>query len=374
MGQPPRTEIGFFFSRGQPYQQRVSWPILQSTDKAWLIQTPAGELWVPSYRWSRMLPGTGASANEQQFNAVLDFLRDITSTHRDARVEVRRAGKGSSDLSVTVGYTVVVRCPDSGQVIDELKRTSIVPASQFQANGDKWSVPRWVVAKKLKPREGFQERPVWPGMQALQDQLQRAFDAAMAGQVAATAAALKADQEAAEQRAEKDRIAANVKARRQTLVAEDGEFALAFARQKLTLDELGGLGCRLYGWPRWLPGEPIDGPLEVTLAGIVSAVRGHPDFAGWREKNIHRQGGLLKPPKTAPSRQPDRIIENCVVEWSEYVGPSKSRRRIDHRDEGCRVEIFGQKREIELADGRFIVKMAGFNLKITEPARSEAIA
>ena len=376
MGQPQRTEIDVFFSRGQPYEQRVSWPVLQSTEKAWLIQTPAGELWVPSYRWDRMPTALGACANERKLNAVLDFLRSITSTHRDARVEVRRAGKGSSDLSVTVGYTVVVRCPDSARVIGELKRTSIVPASQLEATADKWSVPRWVVAKKLKLGEGFQTRPVWPGMQALQDQLQVAFDAAMAGEAAATAAILKAGQEAAERRAEKDRIAATAKAHRQALVADDGELALAFARQKLTLDELGSLGCRPQGWPRWLPGEPIDGSLEMTLAGIVSAVRSHPEFVAWRAKNIHRQGTLLKPPKPAPSRQPDRVITNCVVEWCERVGPSSRQRRIDHRDVGCTVEIFGQKHEIELADGRFIVKMAGPNLKITEPepARSEATA
>ena len=114
----------------------------------------------------------------------------------------------------------------------------------------------------------------------------------------------------------------------------------------------------------------------MTLAGIVSAVRSHPEFAAWREKNIHRQGTLLKPPKPAPSRQPDRVIMNCIVEWCERVGPASRQRRIDHRDEGCTVEIFGQKHEIELADGRFIVKMAGPNLKITEPepARSEATA
>lgn len=374
MEKPQRTEVEVVFSRGQPYEQRVSWPVVQSTDKAWLIQTPAGELWVPSYRWSRMLPGPGASANEQKLNAVLNFLRDITSTHRDARVEVRRAGKGSSDLSVTVGYTVVVRCPESGRAIDELKRTSIVPASQLGADGDKWSVPRWVVAKKLKPGEGFKTRAEWPGIQALQSQLQAAFDAAMAGEAAATAATRKAGQEAAERRAEKDRLAADAKANRQALVAQDGELALAFARKKLTLDDLGSLGCRPQGWPRWLPGEPIDGSLEMTLAGIVSAVRSHPEFAAWREKNIHRQGALLKPPKAAPPRQPDRVIKNCVVEWCERVGPASRPRRIDHRDEGCTVEIYGQKHEIELADGRFIVKMSGPYLKITEPARSEAIA
>lgn len=376
MEQPRRTEIGFSFSRGQPYQQRVSWPILQSTDKAWLIRTPAGELWVPSYRWSRMLPGVGAPANEQQFNAVLNFFRDITSMHRDARVEVRRAGKGSSDLSVTVGYTVVVCCPDSGRVINELKRTSIVPASQFRAEGDKWSVPRWVVAKKLKPGEAFETRPGWPGMQALQGQLQAAFDAAMVGEADAAAAALKAGEEAAKRRTEKDTIAADAKAHLQALVAVDGELALAFARKKLTLDELVGLGCRLYAWPRWLPGEHVDGPLEITLASIVNAVRSHPDFAAWREKNIHRRGALLKQPKAPPPRQPERVIKNCVVEWCEYIGPRKSPRRIDHRDEGCTVEIFGQKHKIELADGRFIVKMTGRNLKIieSEPARSEATA
>ena len=366
MGPPQRTEIDVYFSRGQPYEQRVSWPVLQSTEKAWLIQTPAGELWVPSYRWDRMPAALGSCANERKLNAVTNFLRDITSTHRDAGVEVRRAGKGSSDLSVTVAYAVVVRCPDSGSVIGQLKRTSIVPASQLRADGDKWSVPRWVVAKKLKPGEGFQSRPVWPRMQALQGQLQAAYDAAMAGEADAAAATLKAGQEAAERRAEKDRIAATAKAHRQALVAEDGELALVFARQRLTLDELGSLGYRPQGWPRWLPGEPIDGSLEMTLAGIVSAVRSHPEFAAWREKNIHRQGTLLKPPKPAPSRQPDRVITNCVVEWCERVGPSSRQRRIDHRDEGCTVEIFGQKHEIELADGRFIVKMAGPNLKITE--------
>ena len=58
------------------------------------------------------------------------------------------------------------------------------------------------------------------------------------------------------------------------------------------------------------------------------------------------------------------------------MGNANSQRRIDHCDTGCTVEVYGQKHEIELADGRFVVKMVGPNLKITEPepARSEATA
>lgn len=374
MNQHTRTSVGVTFGLGQPYAQRVSWPILKSTGKAWLIQTPAGDIWVPSYRWDHLPTGSGATDEERKLNAVVDFLSTITSTNNDALVNVRRAGKGSSELSWTVAFTVVVRGADGFGVIEERQRTSIVPASQLKSDGGQWSVPRWVLAKKLRSNEGFKTRPVWPGLRVLKDQLRSAFDAAMAGEVAAKAATVKATQEAAERRAEADRVAADAKSVRQALIAEDGEFALAFAQRKLNLEDLAGLGCRLHGWPRWLPAERADGPLERTLASLINAVRGHPEYATWREKNLHRRGDLVKPklPRPLPRRQPDRVIKNCVVEWCEYTGSTNNLRRIDHRDEGCTVEVFGKKHEIELADGRFVIKMAGPNLKITEHARDGA--
>lgn len=370
MTQSTRSSINVTFGFGQPYAQRVSWPILQTTAKAWLIQTPGGDIWVPSYRWDHMPSGSGATADKQKFNAVVDFLRSITSTNNDALVAVRRAGKGSSDLSTTVAFTVVVRDADGLNVIEERQRTSIVPASQLKSDGDHWSVPRWVLAKKLKPREGFKTRPLWPGLQVLQDQLRSALDGAIAGETALKAATLKAADEAAQQRAEKERAAADAKLARQAAIAEDGELALAFARKRLTLQDLADYGCRLYGWPKWQPGERVDGPLEVTLASLVSAVRRHSDFADWRAKNVHRQGALLKPTQAPPRRQPDRVIKNCVVEWREYLGSANNLRSIDHRDEGCTVAIYGKKYAIELPDGRFITKMASPNLKVIELARA----
>lgn len=369
-----RASIKVTFGFGQPYAKCVSWPILQSTGKAWLVQTPAGDLWVPSYRWDRMPSGIGNTGDERKYNAVVDFLRSITSTNNDALVAVRRAGKGSSDLSTTVAFTVVVRDADGLCVIEERQRTSIVPASQLKPDGDHWSVPRWVLARKLKPREGFKSRPLWPGLQVLQEQLRSALDEAIAGEAASKAATLKAAEEAARQREEKDRVAADAKSARQAAIAEDGELALAFARKRLTLEDLADCGCRLYGWPKWQPGERVDGQLEVTLASLVCAVRTHPDFAGWRAKHVHCQGALLKPPKAPPQRQPDRVITNCVVEWREYLGSANNLRSVDHRDEGCTVLVYGKKHEIELPSGRFVTKMAGPNLKVVESAPSAANA
>jgi hypothetical protein len=369
-----RNSLDVVFFRGLPYQQGVSWPILQTTPKAWRIETPGGEIWVPSYRWSTMPAGPGASPEEMRFNGVLAFLSSITSTNGDARVAVRRAGKGPSELSVKVSFDVVVYQSDGRGIVETRRRTVLVPASQLGSDGDMWFVPRWVLARMLEDGESFQTRPEWPGMPALREQLQKAFDAAKAGEAAAREASRIAALKASEERAERDRIAAEAKSVRSAMVAEDGELALAFARRRLTLQELRELGCGLHAWPRWLPGECANDYLERELAGVVRAVRGHPEFAAWREKNLRRRGALLKPPKEAPERKPDRVLENCVVSWVEYVGPTKSLRRVDHCDEGCRVLVFGKKHEIELNDGRTIVKMAGPNLKIrqSEPVRATA--
>lgn len=367
-----RNSLEVVFFRGLPYERGVSWPILQTTPKAWRIETPAGEIWVPSYRWSTMPAGPGASPEEMRLNGVLAFLSGITSTNGDARVAVRRAGKGPSELSVKVAFDVVVYGSDGRGIVETRRRTVLVPASQLGSDGDKWFVPRWVLVKKLGDGECFQARPEWLGMAALREQLQKAFDAAKAGEAAAKEASRIAALKASDERAERDRIAAEAKSVRSAMVAEDGELALAFARRRLTLQELRDLGCGLRAWPQWLPGEPVSDYLERELASVVKAVRGHPEFAAWRAKNLERRGALLKPPKAAPERKPDKVIENCVVEWVQYVGPTKSLRRIDHRDEGCLVRVFGKKNEIELPDGRTIVKMASPNLKITCPASEAA--
>jgi hypothetical protein len=148
MGLPERSDLEVVFSRGRPYEQRIRWPIVRSTPKAWLVQTPGGDIWLPSYGWDHMPPKPGATPDEQKLNSVLSYIADVTSTCNDARVEVRRAGKGSSDLSLKVAYAVAILDGDL-RVIGERNRTAIVPASQLAVEGAKCWLPRWVLSKKL---------------------------------------------------------------------------------------------------------------------------------------------------------------------------------------------------------------------------------
>lgn len=317
MAQPEKTEIAIRFSHGKPYEQRVSWPVLESTAKAWRIQTPGGVIWVPVWQWNNLYIPHGENANAMKLNAVLGYFRRVTSTEHGARVIVRRAGKGASDLSVTVAYSVERRCLNSQQDLGSRQQTTIVAASQLSQDGRQLTAPFWLIKKKLKDGEWLEVPAVWLGMSAIQSQLQAAYDAAVAGEVAAAAAAIAVAQAAAKQRADKQLIEAAEKANRLALIDEDGELALVFARRRLTLGELESLGARLHSLPSWLPGQPVDNWLERSLSQIVVAVRTHPDFAAWRAKNSARKGTLLKAPKPrkpAPARVPDRIIMNCTVQ------------------------------------------------------------
>jgi hypothetical protein len=371
-GLPDRSDLEVVFSRGQPYEQRVRWPIARSTAKAWFVQTPGGDIWLPSYGWDHMPLKAGTTPDEQKLNSVLSYLADVTSTCNDARVEVRRAGKGSSDLSLKVAYAVAI-LGDNLRVIGERNRTAIVPVSQLAVEGDKCWLPRWVLSKKLCSNERLLKPASWQGLHAVEEQLKASLEAASAGRAEAQARQSAAIAAWREQQAEKATRQAAAKVLQQSLVAEDGELALAFARQKLTLSEIRALGCSMFSWPRWVSGEAIDAALERTLANVVRAVRKHPDFPAWRTKNLARKGSLLKPAKPPRPRLPDSVLEHCSVQWSEWVGPTRSQSRVDYSEGNCRVAVFGKKYEIELPDGRIIVKMAGPNLKVTKPAAPEVL-
>ena len=356
------TELSVVFGH-DVHRRTVAWPILRSTDKAWLLSTAGGEIWMPMWRW-RLIRTT---QDALQLKQVCDLITSVPSTHNDSRVPVRKAGRGTTDKSHCVAFSVRVkedvRAEWQPAVIN---RTAIVPMSQLLPSaGGGWTVPRWVLERKLnRSKELIDEASVWTGLAPVIAQLQAAFEAASAS----LATAIEASQEREEARRKK---LEEEKARIRSLTEEDGELALAFARRRLRLSDIAELGLSISYWPTWLPGTPISDAIARELARLVVAVRNHPKFATWREENLPRKGSLLKPERpAAPQRPrvPDRVIENCTVEWTEWLGPSNNQRAVKHRDDGCTVRVFGQKHEIELPDGFVVNKMAGSNLRVIEHA------
>lgn len=363
------THLEVAFGQGV-YRQTLAWPIVERTDKAWKIDTSGGALWVPIWRWQ----GQGPCSDQVRLQSLLALFANISSTHPDARILVKRLGKGSSDKSVRVGFFFCK--PDTyrpGWGTEKFDRSATLALSLLSqdASGN-WSAPVWAIHKKLDAKcEKLAGDAFWPGLPLVQVQLQDAFDAAEKNrqdQEQEQRAAAQARQRIEDERqAERARAQAAASAQRLILIAEEGELALAFARRRLTLADLGELGYPLAGWPKWLPGDPVDRPLENNLAALVEAVRQHPEFSPWRQKNAHLRGALLKPAKAVrPSapRKPDRVIENATVHWTDWTG--RSMQRDERCESGCRVLVFGKKHEITLMDGSVLTKMAGPNLKIFE--------
>ena len=172
------TELSVVFGH-DVHWRTVAWPILRSTEKAWLLSTVGGEVWMPMWRW-RLIR---RSQDAVQLNQVCDLFTNVSSTHNDSRVSVRKAGRGSTDKSHCVAFSVRVKEDVRAEWQPAVKnRTAIVPMSQLLPSaGGGWTVPRWVLERKLnRSKELIDETSVWTGLAPVIAQLQAAFDAASA--------------------------------------------------------------------------------------------------------------------------------------------------------------------------------------------------
>ena len=373
----------------------VEWPVVETSNSSMLVRTPGGDIWMSAEKWRaegapRLRTGDLCTPEfcDAAVEAVMQFLRKVPWVQGSGRVPVQSVKAGTTSQSRKVKLSVRVEEP--GREPRTLTRTKTVPASLLRLGSDGvWTLPRWKVDEDiLAPGEKVGMLP-WEGMAAIEAELREAS-------VLAKADVMKAQQERAELQARQKvehekRVAAQValEAKEQArdaelrhLAAEDGEFALAFAKLRYTLSDLAKLGVHLVGWPRWIPADGLDATAEGTslihgpkayqvIGQIVEAARKHEEFASWRERNKSRAGALLKPAPAQRARVPVAVIDNCIVEWTEWVGPSSKRKRVDYRQEGCKVEVFGKKHEIELPDGTVVTKMAGPNLKITPTAAKQ---
>lgn len=157
----------------------VSWPIVRQTEKAKLVLTPGGEVWIPNWRWSDAI-GHALTPDEMKLKSIVNLLADLTSSHRDSRILVKRAGKGPTELSVRISYVVKIDNPETLYGEPFKTKSTNVARSLTKTHADgKISVPCWVLEKKLAAgnKYGLGKEVLWskslgwPGMEAIESQL-----------------------------------------------------------------------------------------------------------------------------------------------------------------------------------------------------------
>lgn len=283
------------FGCGRPHEQQVTWPIVKATEKAWQVATPGGPIWIPSWEWTRrVVADLGRLDDATRLKRITAFMTEISADMGDVEVRVappsRLAARPSACVKVTFDLEKLKSDRDRWV---STHRTFSAPASLLsEVESGRSLVPRWLLKKHLKEHERIPEGDGWAGLRAVIAQLEAAFDVATE-----PARRERADREARElaykalQASVRDRYE-QLRVARAALFVEDAEFALCFARRRLTLAELAHLGCRLNHWPTWVPGG-VPGPGSADLEKLILAVRSHPEFPAWRLNNLEKRGTLL---------------------------------------------------------------------------------
>ena len=183
---------------GHRHQRKAAWPLLKATEKAWLLQTAGGELWMPRRRWSDAMASRPLSTpvppeelhlhvDRARLERLIQLFAEVSSSNRDPRVAVRKVGAGSTGKSVKVEFQVGINDPEilGGPILK--KRTATVALSLLAADVDgNCSMPRWALQSKLKlgergrPGEHLTGTSVWSGLPAVRAQMQAAIDAVAA--------------------------------------------------------------------------------------------------------------------------------------------------------------------------------------------------
>ena len=169
MNQFQRNELQTVFGKG-PACHTVVWPIDRSTEKAWRITTSGGQIWVPKCLWRDDHLGNP----ESRIKWMMKLFGQISSTHDDALVPVKRAGKGPTEKSVKVNFRARRWFNDPmNPDFKEVVRSATVPISLvMQDENGTWKLPLWCLKRKLKDSESLVDKPIWPGLAAVQSELE----------------------------------------------------------------------------------------------------------------------------------------------------------------------------------------------------------
>lgn len=253
-----------------------------------------------------------ADGRDPALQALRQKIAEFAGSHLgdpDPLIAVQRIGRGPTDKSAKFCFEAVhvTRGRPPGEESERKKHEYLLPVSQLREIDGGQYMPAWVINKKLRERR--EDREKWVEAVGVCRSPADVLYAQLAPFVT-------------------DRIAA-MSAARQVWLANAPTREATAEQQRLRNEE-----------------ERKRAAQTVADTKAASAER------------------VARLAARKAAKVPDLVLEGARVEWSEWVGPSSNRKRVDHVDEPCTVRFFCTKREITLPDGGEIVKMQGTHLRI----------
>lgn len=144
------TEFFDLTIKSRYFEEVLHWSIVRQTEKACLVLTPCGELWLPLSLFKNRIYSVSQIDN---LSSILNYLSanavdssvivkkiDIKPTEKSQKCQVVIANKTRSD-------------PDRTSPSKTRNITVTVPASQFFEENGEFYVPTWIMKRKLQKYE-----------------------------------------------------------------------------------------------------------------------------------------------------------------------------------------------------------------------------
>lgn len=145
----------------------ISWPIIKETEKAILVETIGGEIWLPRYLFDKH----DYTAFEAQ--KLLSNFKEISANYVEDLIPVKKAGKGPTEKSHKIKFDVFCSVYDVDKFFLGHKKRSItktIPVSQLVEKDGNTYAPSWILKQKLEKGEMLSVT-TWKGLPKVLEQI-----------------------------------------------------------------------------------------------------------------------------------------------------------------------------------------------------------
>jgi hypothetical protein len=183
-----------------PIKETIEWPIINTTDKAYLVQTPGGDLWIPVWKIKN-----GIYYYADNLTELIDLITNLATNSGD-HVSVVQSGAGptqkSAKYKVKVNKKVHNKMETEFPITKIVERTFTLAKSQIKDEGGILSAPTWLFKDRLNEGESLL-REKWHGLDIVVAQINQVAEIVKVRDEQATK---KRDEETRVRIAEKKRI------------------------------------------------------------------------------------------------------------------------------------------------------------------------